>query len=174
MLSSPFGRRIYNAIIELCGRNLLSIGIWGLFLIFGLFFVVKLFQGFATPSNLARARPKFTAFIPLVMIALAGVAYALSFSMIEERLHLVLFGTLGALFVADNLADGTQARFSEVVFLLLSAIILGVFVGTIDELLQSITPGRVGDPRDVLFNAIGALWGAALWCAGACRGTLGS
>ncbi|MBN1385060.1 MAG: VanZ family protein, partial [Elusimicrobia bacterium] len=36
------------------------------------------------------------------------------------------------------------------------------FIGILDEVFQWFLPTRVGDIRDVLFNAAGGLWGVVL------------
>jgi len=75
------------------------------------------------------------------------VIYPLSLSIVEERLHFILFGGLG--FVSLLL-------WQPVAGVLLCCLAAGG-----DELLQWFLPSRVGDWRDVGFNLLACLGGAA-------------
>jgi VanZ family protein len=76
------------------------------------------------------------------------VIFPLSLSIVEERLHFILFGGFG--FVS----------------LLLWRPVVGVLVCCLmsggDELLQWFLPSRVGDWKDVGFNLLACLGGAAI------------
>jgi hypothetical protein len=76
----------------------------------------------------------------------------------EEAVHLLSYGVLGVLLVRaleECLPDAGS---------LLAAIALGSLVGTIDEIIQWITPGRFWDLRDVAINGGGcALAVVAVW-----------
>jgi len=76
----------------------------------------------------------------------------------EEAVHLLQFGVLAALlFRALRPAEPDVA-------ILLSVVLLGTLVGTVDEIIQWIVPGRFWDLRDVAVNAGAcALTSAALW-----------
>jgi len=90
-----------------------------------------------------------------LMAGLAGVAALLELP--EERLHLIEYGVLG--WLAGWAVSGS--------FPWPGWWPLGVAVawcaGTGDELLQSILPDRVFDPRDILLNAGASLAGLGLF-----------
>ncbi len=95
--------------------------------------------------------------ILLLTIFLSLTALYLStFRIIEERLHVIKFGTLAILICNDN-------HKLKIPYSLLSGFLLSSLVGAIDEIWQSFIPGRVGDLRDIGFNMIGALWGTLCW-----------
>lgn len=79
--------------------------------------------------------------IPLFII------YPMTLHIVEERLHFILFGGLGFL---------SMLLFSPIV-----AVVVSLLGSGLDELLQWVLPDRVGDWRDVRFNAIAAMGGAA-------------
>jgi len=76
----------------------------------------------------------------------------------EEAVHLIQFGILAVLmYRALRPAEPDAA-------ILASVVLLGSLVGTVDEVIQWIVPGRFWDLRDVAINAgAGALAAAALW-----------
>lgn len=151
IFSSPFGRAVYSFLIESFGREMVVALIWCTF--FGA--VAVLWRELWLASRSGRLR--------FVAIVLSGVIYAASFDMPEERMHLVIFGAFGWLYVQRNY-EFYGARS------IVRAAAVALVVGAIDESLQSVTPGRVGDVRDVIFNGVGAVWGGAL--AAALRGAL--
>lgn len=74
----------------------------------------------------------------------------LTLPVVEERLHFLLFGGLGF--------------FSMLLFSTPVALAVAVLGAALDELLQWTLPDRVGDWRDVGFNAVAALGGVtAAW-----------
>jgi hypothetical protein len=146
ILSSPFGRAVYNFLIESLGREMVVALIWVTFC--GA--VAIIWRELWLASRSGRLR-----FIAIVLI---GVVYAASFDMPEERMHLVIFGAFGWLYVKHN-----YERYGASAILRVAAVALAV--GAVDESLQSVTPGRVGDVRDVIFNGVGAVWGGALAAA---------
>lgn len=75
------------------------------------------------------------------------VIYPLSLHIVEERLHFILFGGLG--FV------------SLLLWRPLPGLLLCCLAAGGDELLQWFLPSRVGDWRDVGFNLLACLGGAA-------------
>lgn len=68
----------------------------------------------------------------------------------EERLHFVEYGILGIL-AFKAFGKGFKKVMIAILFVLL--------IGTLDEIIQFILPNRVGDIRDVIFNAIGGSLG---------------
>ena len=67
---------------------------------------------------------------------------------VEERLHFIVFGVLGFL--------------SETNFGLKRSLVICLFVGGLDEILQWVLPDRVGDLRDVGFNWLASIGGCFL------------
>ena len=113
--------------------------------------LLLLAASFPLISRLHRA-----AVVALFTLALLAGFYAGSFEIIEERTHLIKYGTLAVLLCRDN---SNRPPFATVIM----AISGVLWVGSLDEIVQSFTPGRVGDVRDVWFNLVGGLFGVALW-----------
>ncbi len=90
----------------------------------------------------------------LFVVAL-GFLYAQSFESVEERVHLVFFGAIGFFFAQDNSTKGWSA-------LLLSTTLFSLMISSLDEIFQLYLPYRVGDIRDIVFGALGGLWGGLL------------
>ena len=68
-----------------------------------------------------------------------------------EGFHFIQYGVLGAL------AFRAFAHRTRDLSVYAAAALLGTIVGTIDEAIQWILPGRVWDVRDIQFNATGAI-----------------
>ncbi len=76
----------------------------------------------------------------------------LTLPLVEERLHFVVFGAFGF--------------FSMLLFPPPVAVLVSLAASGLDEALQWVLPDRVGDWRDVGFNAIASLGGATAAFAG--------
>jgi VanZ family protein len=87
--------------------------------------------------------------LPIATIALISINLHIP----EEQIHFLQYGLLGAMVMS------TARNQSMVLMLKLTAFTLAI--GVIDELIQWMLPNRVGDPRDVAFNAIAGILG--LW-----------
>ena len=126
--------------------------------ILGLFLVV----GSGALAWLVRQRPRWDEVA--LLVATAGV-YVLLFrhlTIIQERIHLIQYGALGALFYAALLErwprprPAESPRWQRVPGLFAAA--LAAAAGWGDEIVQGILPNRVYDLRDVVLNALsGAL-----------------
>lgn len=131
--------------------------------ILGSFLVV----GAGALAWLVRQRPRWDEVA--LLVATAGV-YVLLFrhlTIIQERIHLLQYGALGALFYAALLERWPQPRpagaprWQRLPALLATA--LAAAAGWGDEVVQGILPNRVYDLRDVVLNALsGALVVAVL------------
>jgi hypothetical protein len=103
------------------------------------------------------------------VLVVSGVAYVVAFSWLRaqrlERTHLPEYGIAAWLAwrALDPLVPGRLAGYGL-------AVLLGAIIGLCDELLQSVTPGRVYDPRDIGMNALGALLGTVVLAALQARG----
>ncbi len=86
--------------------------------------------------------------LPPLLAGLFLVAWVQSRLM--ERLHMVLFGMVGLL--AYRLFRARSAGWPR----LRPALLLAVAVGAADELAQALHPRGVGDPRDLVTNALAA------------------
>jgi len=71
-----------------------------------------------------------------------------------ERIHILLFGLIGFQ-VSRDLKHKSPA------FRIASALVVSAGTAGLDEILQSFTPGRYGQWKDVLLGAIGGWIGAA-------------
>jgi hypothetical protein len=134
-----------------------NLGIGGLKLLVAVIFLVAAaaLVILTRPWTMPRAN-----IILLGILLLAGLVYSFFLSIPEERIHLVEYGLLGLL-ACPSLKDRSMGSWKR-----LSAPVLFVFfVGGLDELFQWILPNRVGDLRDIFFNALGGIWGIGLYLA---------
>ena len=122
----------------------------------------------ASILRLRRRRAPIGAWVLLVVTA---IGYGLALSWLRtirlERLHLPEYGLAGWL-AWRALAPSLGARVRTYVL----AAVLAAAIGWGDELVQSVTPGRYYDLRDVVANAVGAGLGVlvlAVWHAGTPR-----
>jgi hypothetical protein len=98
------------------------------------------------------------------LLTVAGVCYVVAFSWLRaqrlERTHLPEYGIAAWLAwrAVEPLLPGRVLSYAV-------AAVLGALIGLGDELLQSITPGRVYDIRDVGMNALGAVLGTVVLAA---------
>lgn len=144
VLFSLVARDIYEWVVQGVGRELLEFALWGIFAVL-----------LATTLRLISILTRL-AVVAVFLLFLLAALYAGSFEILEERTHLIKYGTLAVLLCRDN---STRAAIP------LAVMGLGgvLWVGGIDEIVQSFTPGRVGDIRDVGFNLVGGLFGVSLW-----------
>ncbi len=101
-----------------------------------------------------------------VLIFLAGLVYSFTLHLPEERIHLVQFGLLGLL-ACPSLKGHDSGKWRW----LWKPLVLASLIGAGDEFFQWFLPDRFFDLRDILFNALGGIWGILLYLAVA-RGTL--
>ncbi len=111
---------------------------------------------------LVRRSPRPTTPFDLVwLVAVAAFAAATAWQLRgrpEEAVHLLQFGVLAVL-LYRALRPATPD-----VAILAAVVLLGALVGTVDEIIQWIVPGRIWDLRDVAVNAGAcALATAVLW-----------
>ncbi len=76
----------------------------------------------------------------------------------DKLLHVGAYSVLGALF-------GFATRTSRSTRALWTGALVGLGVGTLDELYQSTVPGREVDAFDALADVIGVMLGAWVWSA---------
>ena len=146
IFSASFGmRQVLRTFVKQLGIDLVPLVIWGLFILMAYVLIRTAIQR------------RMNIFL-FVVIFLCGVLYALTFSIVEERAHLVKFGILGWL-VARDLWPFYQ---ESAIF---RATIFAFVISALDESIQYFLPYRVCDPRDVVFGAIGGLWGALFFCS---------
>ena len=145
ILASFRARQLLSTIQSKIGAGNISLIIWGVFIAFLWVLLRQL------PKNKSLLSQMMLVFIP-------GFLYALTFEIPEERIHLVKYGILGWLAARDSYGlHGIKA--------VLVSLLVGTAVAITDETVQFTLPYRVGDPRDVLFGAIGSLWGGMLFLA---------
>ena len=73
---------------------------------------------------------------------------------VDKVAHLVVYGTLGALWARARGAGGAR---------LAAGAVLGIVVGLADEAYQSTVPGRAVDALDVVADTAGAAVGTWVW-----------
>lgn len=125
---------------------------------------------------LARLRRRNAAASAYALAAVTAFGYVLALSWLQkirlERIHLPEYG-MAAFLAWRALVPLAGDRSSTYV----GAAVLAALIGWGDELVQSVTPGRYYDLRDVNANAVGAGLGALLVAvcrAGGVRSTAGS
>ena len=101
--------------------------------------------------NWSRSRKNTIGYWPLVWLVPLFLLFPMTLPQVEERLHFIVFGLFGF--------------FSMRIFPPIQALSIGLAVSGLDEVLQWALPDRVGDWRDVAFNATACLGGAsaAFW-----------
>lgn len=78
---------------------------------------------------------------------------------VEERTHLIEYGVV-AVFIYEALTERvSQGRRVPVPALL--AVLATALLGVFDECIQAFLPGRVFDPRDILFNVLAGVMAVA-------------
>ena len=106
--------------------------------------------------SLLRRRPgRHTLVVIVVFVVVYGVLLVFM-ERVEERLHLVEYGLVGAFIyraLAERRLHGKLQRISPAV----AAVLLTAAFGWIDEGIQAVLPSRVYDLRDVAFNAVAGL-----------------
>jgi hypothetical protein len=124
--------------------------------------LVAVAAALGTAFILLRRSPRSTTLLDLAWLVAIAAAFG-AFAWIlrgrpEEAVHLVQFGILVVLlYRAMRPAEPDVA-------ILVTAVLLGALVGTVDEIIQWIVPGRIWDLRDLAVNAGAcALAAAALW-----------
>lgn len=137
LLLSVFGRNLQYWVAETIGYGLVA-WILGLSMLVGICLLIStVFKDNERPPWV-----HLVWFIPLFLIV------PLLLERVEERMHFLTFGLFGALSMA--------------LFAPKHAFIICILGAGGDELLQLYLPDRVGDWRDVAFNAV-ASFGAALF-----------
>ena len=98
-----------------------------------------------------------------LLIAVGAIAVLLMLflrtAVLAERSHLIEYAVLGA-FVYAALAERAAAG-RRVPFAWLWALAFTTLVGTLDETVQIVVPGRYFDPVDILFNFLAATFAIA-------------
>lgn len=147
----PMARKIQNFVAALAGRSF-----------FGYFVLITVIVLFVVLTYVLYTRLKIHAisnYIWLVLILAMYVYFTLKlWANPEEAIHFIEYGLLGFfLFKAFDHHIGDSSIY-------LAAFLLGSLVGTCDEILQWIVPGRYFDFRDVGLNALSSgLFQILLW-----------
>ncbi|MDH3347335.1 MAG: VanZ family protein [Desulfobulbaceae bacterium] len=149
IISASFMRPVLNFIRAHLSGSGLFVFVW---LIFGAVFLPILYL---IKKQLIE-RKKYLRLALLILFIGLGLGYALTIPVAEERFHLVLFGLLGFSAAHDNIKSKPWLQ-------CLIAALFCVSVAGLDELFQYFLPDRVGDPRDVLFGAVGGIWGLLIY-----------
>jgi hypothetical protein len=156
----PYGPRVGRAVLgSVVGKTLLGAGA-----------ITIVALGVVVLARRLHAR-RASALAWMLLVATA-VGYGVALSWLRtirlERLHLPEYGVASWLAwraLAPHMGAGAAPY--------VAAALLAAVIGWGDELVQSVTPGRYYDLRDVLANAVGAALGAmalAVWHAGEASG----
>lgn len=141
ILFSIWAREVYNWLIASLGASFLKAAVWSAFAL-----------AISAAAWAGRGLGLRTSGL-ILLLAAAGIAYAATFEIFEERIHLVKYGLLGLLLCRDFDHRPAWRGFVLTVF-------CAFVVACLDETVQYFTPGRVADLRDVAFDVLGAGWGA--------------
>jgi hypothetical protein len=147
----PLARKIQNLVTTLAGRSF-----FGYFVLFATAFILVLLGYILYFRRNIRVLSNY---IWLVFISAFYVYFTLKlWANPEEAIHFIEYGLLGYfLFMAlrHHISDKS---------IYLIAFLLGTLVGTFDEILQWVVPGRYFDLRDVGLNALSSgLFQILLW-----------
>lgn len=88
------------------------------------------------------------------ILALAAL-FASQMPLPIERMHLIKYGVLGWLVARDSVRFPSLKRLTV-------CVVAGLLLAAVDESLQLFIPDRVGDPRDLIFGAVGSCSGGLL------------
>jgi hypothetical protein len=137
--SIPFVRRVREAFATRWSPELIGYGV----------IVIVIGTAAATIAYLQRRKPRIR-FADLAWLGmLTGVAIGWAYRLMdqpEEAVHLLEYGILSVLLyraLAERIPDPT---------VYLTAILIGMLVGTVDEIIQWLVPGRFWDFRDIALN----------------------
>jgi hypothetical protein len=147
ILSASFARQLLFLARDLLGQNTIAVFTYLIFLSLIIFLIPLIIRNFSLSK-----------FCGSIVILTLGFYCSLFLEVYEERIHLVEYGILGIL-LATDLSSASLLKTS------LITLLYGATVGITDELFQALLPYRVGDPRDVIFDCCGVLWGVMLWLA---------
>jgi glycopeptide antibiotics resistance protein len=149
IISASFMRHVLNFLREKLGHGGLEKLIWAAFIISGLLFLRYI------GGRIIKGR-QFLRLLLLIVIG-AGIAWhASTMPIIEERIHLVLFGLLGFFLARDNDAGRLAPAF-------LLSVLGSLLVAALDEIFQYYLPTRVGEIKDVISGGIGGIYGAVFY-----------
>jgi VanZ family protein len=145
------------------------------FIAYAVIFIV-IITAAAAVAFLRRQKPKLSVVDLAWLAVLAAVAIAWTSRLMgqpEEAVHFVEYGMLGVLLyraLAEHIPDAT---------VYVAAVLVGLLVGTVDEIIQWLVPGRFWDLRDIVLNGGAvALVQIAVWrlvrrpSKGVCRSSL--
>jgi len=146
--SAFYMRQILNFLFKNIGKTGVGIILLVLFLGVGIILFLRILKkGFP-----------FWRIILFIAVLFLGYIYAFKMRILEEKVHLIKYGLLGALAINDFLKIGKRIYLSVLLSLLYVLI-----VSSIDETVQYFLPYRVGDLRDIGFALIGGVWGMGLY-----------
>ncbi len=145
---APVARPIQNFLRTALGSEGIMLFVLALFLAGGTLFIFI--------SRFWKLPPKNIIFT--IVVFLAGLVSSFYLHLPEERIHLVQFGLLGLL-----ACPSLKGREDGGWIWLWKPLLLVLLIGAADEVLQWFLPDRVFDTRDILFNALGGVWGILLY-----------
>lgn len=138
-LNSLLGRQLYNRVQSLGGSTLFL-----LMLLTASFLCIRYAAYFIRKEKFQES----------LLYLSTGITSCFLLELPEERIHILLFGSLGFLLGVHSQRPALQW------------ILLGLLVAVLDEGLQALLSYRVGDLRDIIINSLSLLLGAlaALRC----------
>jgi hypothetical protein len=138
-VSIPFVRRLREAFTAHWPAELIGYAV----------IVLVIGAGAVTLASLQRRQVQIRLADLAWLVMLTGAAIGWTYRLMgrpEEAVHLLEYGILGVLLyraLADRIPDPT---------VYIAAILIGILVGTVDELIQWLIPGRFWDFRDIVLN----------------------
>ena len=145
--SAFFARSLYNTIISVVPRFYIGIFVAAVLLSTLTFVTCKV-------SGFLKNRPRISTGMVLQLILSCGVLGVLFYSLDlpEEKIHILLYSSLGALRLFEIQDKNKIFQVAEFVFLF----------SLMSECLQGVIPGRFYDIRDIGIDTLSGAAGAAL------------
>ena len=96
------------------------------------------------------------ALVIILWLAL-GLVVAWQINMSAEKVHVIEYGVLGWFALRDLLRVNQKVRAA------ILACVFSSITGVFDELFQWVLPYRTFEIHDIVFNALGGIWGVGLY-----------
>lgn len=148
----------FAVVLAIFSTLLLDLPVFGLLREYGLveaFYVIGLILVVSTVATQGfQVRPGGRDILITIGIIAAYLLVFTRMSFPGERTHLIEYGIV-AVFIYEALTERRNEG-RRVPMPALLAIVFASLLGVFDELIQKLLPGRVFDPRDMLFNVLAA------------------
>lgn len=143
ILSSAFWARfVILGIRDLISLDGLRISVW---------LTLALCAAGILAPYLLRAPPRV--WLPKAALVAAGIGICTQLSVPEEKIHIILYGILGAIILVDLRRSGASSH------PFFTAMLIASLIGALEESIQWCLPFRIGEIKDGVLNIAGAFLG---------------